>query len=59
MGENVVLGQMGLLFELFVHAHVGEMLDIAWHLGQSLSLVLFLDFRVDSTLSSRFIELPF
>ena len=58
MGEDGVLGEVRLLLELLVDAHVGKVLDVGGHLGEGLRLVLLLDLRVDAALPGRLVELP-
>ena len=36
MWEENILGEVGLLLEVLVHAQVCEVLDVSWHLRQGL-----------------------
>jgi len=36
MWEEDILGEVGLLLEVLVHAQVREVLNVGWHFGQGL-----------------------
>ena len=58
MREYRLLGQVGLLLELFVDSEVRKVLDVPWDLGEGGGLGELLDLGVDAALAGSLVELP-